>query len=237
MQTLLSVFENRRAAQRAVDKLLEKGFEPEDVHLQEGAAAANSATASGAADVTASHDAGPERGVLSSIGCFFASLFEQHPASDNPDRYSQAVRRGHSVVVVDVRDEEEADRAYTLLHELGAIDIDERAAKWQSGTASAGASANAGVIMWGTSQSIGPEPMYREGVRVVERSGKPLRDLVARQDQPPPGERAAMMNRPAGSEGEVRVIERTERERAVAANEPRAKLPRDNDSEPREPKK
>jgi hypothetical protein len=235
MQTLISVFEDRRAAQRAVDTLLDEGFEPEDVHLQEGAAAANTAMTSSTDTSTATHDAGPERGVLSSIGHFFASLFEQHPASDYPDRYSQAVRRGHSVVVVEARDEEEADRACTLLHELGAFDIDERAAQWQGGTLSAGTSSSTGVVM-GTGQGMRHEPLYRNGVRVVDRTGRRLRDLVARQDQPAAGERAPIMNRPASTEGESRVIERTERERAVAANEPREKPPRENDIEAREPK-
>jgi hypothetical protein len=70
-----------------------------------------------------------------------------------------------------------------------------------------------------------PQPLYRDGVRVIERTGKQLRDLVARQDQPSAGERTPIMNRPASVEGESRVIERTERERAVAANEPREKPP------------
>ena len=235
MQTLISVFEDRRAAQRAVDVLLDEGFEAEDVHLQEGAVAANTAIAPSAVGPTATHDTGPERGVLSSIGHFFASLFNQDPASDYPDRYSQAVRRGHSVVVIDTRDEEETDRACTLLHELGALDIDERAAKWQGGVLSAGTSSSGGVVM-GTGQGMRHEPLYRDGVRVVDRTGRRLRDLVARQEQPAPGEHAPMMNRPASTEGESRVIERTERERAVAANEPREKPPRENDIEAREPK-
>jgi hypothetical protein len=173
MQTLISVFEDRRAAQRAVDSLLDEGFAPEDVHLQEGVATANTAVSSSPAGRTE-----PDRGVLSSVGHFFASLFGQDPPSGYPDRYSEAIRRGHSVVVVEATNQEDADRACTALHELGAFDIDERAAQWQGGGMSAGTSSSTGVVM-GTGQGMRDEHEYRDGVRLIRRrSGRPLRELV-----------------------------------------------------------
>lgn len=125
MQTVISVFEDRQAAQRAVDRLLEEGFKPDDVHLQEGTAQANTAMASirGAA---AGAQTGSERGVLSSFGYFFVSLFDQDPPSGYPDRYSEAVRRGHPVVMIDATDPEQAQRALAIVQEVGTYDIDER---------------------------------------------------------------------------------------------------------------
>jgi hypothetical protein len=64
-----------------------------------------------------------DRGVLSSFGHFFASLFGRDNPSGHVDTYAQHVERGSYVVVVDARDEAEADRARTLLQGMEAGDL------------------------------------------------------------------------------------------------------------------
>ena len=227
MQTLVSVFENLKAAQRAVDRLIAAGFEPSDVHLQLGAAPANSATAtSPRADPNA--ETGAERGVLSSIGHFFASVFDEDaPQGGYADRYAEALRRGHPAVMVEARDDEEVDRASTILDELGAFDVDERIAQWRD-QAGMGASSPAGG---------GTGTGDRRGVRLFQReSGRPLRDLAREHEERAPDR--PIINRPASTEGESRVIDRGERERAVASDPARDANAHesDSDSDIREPK-
>jgi hypothetical protein len=86
------------------------------------------------------------------------------------------------VVVVEATNQEDADRACTALHELGAFDIDERAAQWQGAGMSAGTSSSTGVVM-GTGQGMRDEHEYRDGVRLIRRrSGRPLRELVSQHE-------------------------------------------------------
>jgi hypothetical protein len=242
MHTLISVFEDRRAAQRAVDSLLDEGFEPDDVHLQEGAHPANTAVASSPAGTSTTSRTEPDRGVLSSIGHFFVSLFDQDPPSAYPDRYSEAIRRGHPVVVVDSRAEGEVDRACAILREHGGSDIDELLLEWRN--IEAGTASSTGVVM-GTGQQMQEAPGERRGVHVLRRdTGRPLRDMV--RERRAGGERRQASNRPASSEGESRGIDRRERERRgtdrrhqerAMASEPARNTPRrENDVEAREKK-
>jgi uncharacterized protein (TIGR02271 family) len=132
MQTVISVFETPQQAQRTLDRLVQEGIDRDNVHVEQG----QTTSMSDSSTTTArAQDADEDRGVLSSIGHFFASLFGQD--DDNGARqagvYSEAVRRGSSVVVVDVIDEQEAERVTVVMHELGAIDVDERAQEWRQG--------------------------------------------------------------------------------------------------------
>jgi len=150
MQTIIGAFEDRQAAQSAVQRLVDAGFDRDDVHVQEGA----STTGSTGSSTDTRGDFSPEedRGFLASIGHFFSSLFGEdnpHPTGRSAV-YSEAVRRGTSMVVVDANDEEQADRAAALLHELGAVDVDERAEQWrQSGWT--------GYSGYGDNQPLGAE--------------------------------------------------------------------------------
>jgi hypothetical protein len=145
MHTVIGTFDSRETAQRAVEKLVKSGIPRDDVHVQqsgseEGAAAVSHRQAmqdGGTGPGTQDRWQGIEsevaldRNVLSSIGNFFTSLFGRDHPSHYADTYSEAVRRGSSVVVVDVDGDEPAEHAATMLHELGAIDIDERSQQWR----------------------------------------------------------------------------------------------------------
>ncbi len=232
MQTVISVFEDRHDAQLAMDRLLAAGFEPENVHLQPGAAAANTAVAASLRAASMAEHTDRNRGVLASIGHMFASLFDQDPPTRGYAlRFADAVRRGHPAIMVDAKDDEEVDRASTIMHEFGAFDIDERLAEWRDR-----AGTNVGV-----GQQTQPQRSSRPGVHVVERdSEQPIREVARQHEESALGDRP-ILNRPASMEGESQVIdhgerERAERERAMAANERREPPARENDIEAREPK-
>jgi hypothetical protein len=124
MHTVISAFDDRQTAQRAVERLVGAGFARDDVHLQEPTADAVADAVDAELGERTMHSAEREvafdRGVLSSYGHFFSSLFGlDHPAG-HAQTYTEAVRRGSSVVVVDAPDDQQADRAMSLMRELGA---------------------------------------------------------------------------------------------------------------------
>ena len=198
MHTVISVFDDQATAQRALESLVTQGFSREDLHVERNTEA--SETRSLNSDGTEAHD----RGNTSNFGHFFASLFGQ----DEPRRtgtYSEAVRRGSSVLVVDARDETQAERAASLLHDLGAIDVDERAQQWRASgwKASDNDTDDLNVGKEGVMDvvqeelQVGKRSLDKGGVRVIQRvSEKPVRELLRLREEHVDVERRAV-DRPA----------------------------------------
>jgi len=124
MQTLISCFDDRAAARRAVDRLVASGFAHEDVHLREAGADDRTVRADEHA-FTGEREIAMDRNVLDSIGHFFVSLFGQDRGEKTAGTYSRAHERGHSLVIVDAQDDEQAEAAAVILHESGATDVDD----------------------------------------------------------------------------------------------------------------
>lgn len=144
MHTAICTFENHAEAQRAVDRLLQSGFDRSDVHLEYRHADGTpmgAPRAAGSAQPPLMHGepAAPgqandnwdsmEREVamdshrVSRLGHFFERLFGKDEGAGHAASYHGAVERGHCVVVVDAHDEEEADRAQAMLHGMEARDM------------------------------------------------------------------------------------------------------------------
>jgi hypothetical protein len=118
MHTLISAFEDRAAAQAAADRLHELGFAPDDVSLHEY----SDANSGDKGDFSA------DRGVASSYGHAFASMFGiDEPDQRDVEHYANAHRSGHPVVVVTADDDDRADIAGDALQQTGAIDVHRRA--------------------------------------------------------------------------------------------------------------
>lgn len=132
MQTVLATFDDAATAQRAMEALIAEGFDRNNVHLQGASSVASGEGSSMRGDVT---DAGvteqhsSNQGAMSTVGNFFKNLF----GSDNDDAgtYAEAVRRGSIVVAVDAQDDEQLDRARTVMEEMGSVDVDSRANRWK----------------------------------------------------------------------------------------------------------
>jgi hypothetical protein len=126
MHTLISAFEDRAGAQRTVERLHELGFAPDDVHLQEYRAPG--ADKSDKTDKTDKGDFNADRGVLSSYGHAFASMFGlDTPDLGDAEHYASAHRAGHPLVMVSAEDDDRADIAGHALQQAGAIDVHQRA--------------------------------------------------------------------------------------------------------------
>jgi hypothetical protein len=124
MHTAICSFEDRAQAERAMDRLVQSGFDRDDVHLQhrhvDGAAGHHSGTNRWDG---MEHEIAVDPGILSSFGHFFTSLFGADDIHGHAGAYTQAVERGGFVVVVDAHDEAEARRAQALLEELEAGNV------------------------------------------------------------------------------------------------------------------
>ncbi|HZY18116.1 MAG TPA: YsnF/AvaK domain-containing protein [Ramlibacter sp.] len=123
MQTVIGAFDTQAHAQAALERLTSNGFDRDDLHIeqQQGTAQPSAMQAT---------DSGGRQG---GVGGFFARLFGDNDEDlRHAHSYDEAVRRGSCVLVVDARDEQQADRAATLLQEAGAYDVDERVQQWKS---------------------------------------------------------------------------------------------------------
>jgi uncharacterized protein (TIGR02271 family) len=120
--TVIAVYDNESQAQSAMKELLASGFSRSAVRLtsEQGPAAGGS--------VANTDQAKSESG----IGHFFRTLFGMGDAAEDRHVYSEAVRRGSCVLVVDADAEEERDRASAIMVRYDPIDIDERASYWRS---------------------------------------------------------------------------------------------------------
>jgi stress response protein YsnF len=158
MQTVIGAFDDATAAHRAVERLVQAGFDRDDIHVQqpEGEQPSQQSQASQApgerphqmvngvqddlVHVSNTWD-GPRQAKPAERGTFFARLFgiddqvdnrQESPHAEHAHTYDEAVRRGSTVVVVDAQDEAQADSASGVLHECGAIDVDERSRQWRA---------------------------------------------------------------------------------------------------------
>ena len=124
MHTALCAFDDRAAAERARDRLLQAGFAREDVHLQRRG---TSDPDGNTREDMLRHRGGMEHeialspDVVERVTGFFGHLFGR----DHPRRgmWDDHVHGGRTVVVVDAHDEAEAERARAVLHELQGSDV------------------------------------------------------------------------------------------------------------------
>jgi uncharacterized protein (TIGR02271 family) len=125
------VFELRREAEQARDELLAGGFSRDEVQLSNADATGQTDSATGrptAQIAEAPHD----EGIGSSIKHFFKGIFGTD-SSPHAQKYSDAVSRGHHVLVVNAADEPEIERAADIVERHGPVDIDEKATEWAGG--------------------------------------------------------------------------------------------------------
>jgi uncharacterized protein (TIGR02271 family) len=211
MQTVIGAFDTRAHAEKAMQQLVQDGFDRDDVHLEEHDESAQPG-------MTGSSSTMQDQQPQGSIGHFFAHLFgtgdnEQHRS--HAETYGEAVRRGKSVVVVDADDNAQAERAVNCLYDAGAINVDEQASQWRSEGWTGGATAaGAARPMMGSDTAprtnissglrddappvgkegvldvvqeelqVGKRSLDKGGVRVVQRvTEKPVREVVRLREE------------------------------------------------------
>jgi hypothetical protein len=108
-RTVVAVFGEAQAAQRAAQALRDSGFAQERVQVS---------------DEDHAPDEGAE-GLAAYLRSFFAEVFGPHE-EHHVGRYAEALGRGHAVVRVTVDGEGELDSARQALQAAGAIDVEQR---------------------------------------------------------------------------------------------------------------
>jgi hypothetical protein len=158
MQTLISVFDSAANARKAMDRLAETGFSRDNIHLHQSEQRSESTS-----EEIAEHD----RGVLDSIGHVFVSLFGEDDGRRSAEPYHRSMDRGHSVVIVDANSDHEAEVAAVILHEQGAIEVDDR-------DSTAGEPMQPGVRAYKHNLR---DPLTREESAMAERAGQVTKEL------------------------------------------------------------
>ena len=129
-KTVVALFDERDDAQRAVDELISEGFRREDVNIMAHNAGAD-AGYGGSSRMDDDDRADDNKGFGEKVSDFFGSLFGGDDDDDERGYYSEAIRRGGTMVTVNV-DEARADRASDILERFDPIDVDERAASYRA---------------------------------------------------------------------------------------------------------
>ena len=204
MYTVIGAFDDRQAAMRAFDTLVVRGFPRDAVDLQSCPSTLDpTSSTNGERGANAPRE---DEGFVAGVRHFFASLFGGSDDASRAGIYSEAVRRGGSVVVVDANDETAAERAAEIMRASGGtIDLDERSADWgdstgwrREGDLRAGANDVTGddaeprrdaereVVMPVVQEEarIGKRAVERGGVRVLRRvTATPVSELVRLREE------------------------------------------------------
>jgi hypothetical protein len=116
MHTAICTFEDRSLAEQAVERLVQAGFDRREVHLEHRHADGTPMGEPGEGARTREHD------VVGKFS-FFERLFGAGKHAPHAETYSSAVERGLYVVIVEGRDEAEAERAQNALHGMEPDDL------------------------------------------------------------------------------------------------------------------
>lgn len=112
-QTVVGVFDSPEAAQTARKQLERDGFASNDIRVQ-------------SYDVEGDVH---EEGFMASVSGFFRNIFGDEPDAGT---YSEAVRRGSTVVAIDVETDMQVAKARAALSASGAVDIQKREVEWRA---------------------------------------------------------------------------------------------------------
>jgi stress response protein YsnF len=168
-QTVFGIFDKASEAQNAVKHLMDQGFTQNeiDVHsTREGAETSKTKTETKSKPKERNSD-----GYMN----FFSNLFAGD--DDTARTYSDVARRG-SVVTVHTSSAEDSERAAEILDRFGAIDVNEKAAKYRAeGTFGTNQTGNMGNTADANSIPVIEEEM-EVGKRRVETGGVRLRSRI-----------------------------------------------------------
>lgn len=111
MHTAICTFEDRAAAEQAAERLLHSGFDRREVHVEHRHA-----------DGTPMGEEQRDHDVVAKFS-FFERLFGAGKHAPHAETYQSKVEQGLYVVLVEARDEAEAQRAQDVLHGMNPSDF------------------------------------------------------------------------------------------------------------------
>lgn len=126
--TLIGIFDDYAAAQTAVRDLTNAGVKQGEISIARNEPAGKGYTTYGGANST---DYTTGTGIGDKISNFFDGVFGTDINDDERGVYSESVRRGSTIVVVNA-DDNGVDRAADVLNRAGAVDVDRRHAQYRA---------------------------------------------------------------------------------------------------------
>ena len=177
---LVAAFDHYNEAEQVRRELISNGVAQTNIQL----AAANDIEAGETAAVRA--DTTRDESVGERIGHFFRSIFsdEDETSRHYAETYPEAVRRGSTVVTVDVDDEAQESLVEAIMERNGAIDIDERSAAWggpdtATTVAPAATAETAAIPVVEEELKVGKRERTMGRVRIVSRmTERPVEETV-----------------------------------------------------------
>lgn len=127
-QILLAAFDRYSEAEQVKTELLNRGIASDAIQLS---ASMNPDTVDSSRVEVVGEEPDEDASVADRIGSFFSKIFGDD-SSKHAGRYPEAARRGSTVLTVTLEDEGQVDAVEQLMERNGAIDIDERSARWGS---------------------------------------------------------------------------------------------------------
>lgn len=163
--TVIGLFENAGDAQKAVQRLVEKGLSRDDIDLT---------TAGHATGADASDDRGDSHeGFGDKVENFFSSLFGD---DEQAGRHAEVMRRGSTLLTVHGVSGDRAEMIAEILDDCGAIDVDERSTQYRGGnnqtqnqTRNQAQAREATIPVVEEQLEVGKRQVERGGVRVRSR--------------------------------------------------------------------
>jgi uncharacterized protein (TIGR02271 family) len=125
--TLVGIFDDYAAAQRAVQQLSKAGIKQGDISIARNEGGKGYMTYGGAN----SNDYTTGTSIGDKVSNFFDGIFGTDINDDERGVYAESVRRGSTIVVVNT-DDKMLDRAAEVLNSAGAVDVDRRHAQYRA---------------------------------------------------------------------------------------------------------
>jgi uncharacterized protein (TIGR02271 family) len=193
--TLVAVFELRSEAEHAMDELLAGGFSRSEVQISKADATGQTDSLTGRP--TSADEQPHDEGFGAGIRHFFKDIFGTD-SSVHTQKYSDAVARGHHVLIVNAADEPEIERAADIVERHGPVDIDEKVAQWGGGAPVAQPES---MRMGGAGAMQQSAAASAQTASLMERHGEPsLFQQQSLQDEAP---RGTTYQEPMGDSGNL----------------------------------
>jgi hypothetical protein len=127
-QILLAAFHRYSEAEQVKTELLSRGIASDAIQIS---ASMNPETVDSSRIEVIGEAPDEDASVADKLGSFFSKVFGDS-SGKHAGRYPEAARRGSTLLTVTLEDESEVDAVEQLMERHGAIDIDERSARWGS---------------------------------------------------------------------------------------------------------
>jgi uncharacterized protein (TIGR02271 family) len=172
--TVVGIFDDKSEAQTAMTELAANGFGRENIDLSHRAAT-NTTGNTGTGGYNDNDDS-----VTDSIGNFFSSMFGDD--SDTARNYSNVANDTEAVLIVQTESAERASVAAEIMDNAGAVDVDERAARYGQNQQDFADTGTAGYSETGAADTHQTIPVIEEnlavGKREVETGGVRVRSRI-----------------------------------------------------------